>query len=150
MAVAELLLDRGANINQVMVSGRTPLSSSCEKGHLVISELLIASNKFDGYTPEQFKKIIRSCRAYFQADTESAMSYCIIAYQCYKHLDDPNYTFDAQEQSTIDRGKAEEVRQKKLLMSLFVSQTKNYPESCLQGDLWEKMSTYLPTDWLGR
>ena len=70
--------------------------------------------------------------------------------ECYKHLDDPNYTFDAQEQSAIDRGKAEEVRQKKLLMSLFVSHTVNYPECRLQGDLWEKMSSYLPTDWLGR
>ena len=65
-------------------------------------------------------------------------------------MDDPNYTFDAQEQSAIDRGKAEEVRQKKLLMSLFVSHTVNYPECRLQGDLWEKMSSYLPTDWLGR
>ena len=79
-----------------------------------------------------------------------AMAYCIIGYQCHKHMDDPNYTSDAQEQSIIERGQEEKERQTKILVSLFVSQTKNYPESCLQGDLWEKMSTYLPTDWLGR
>ena len=78
------------------------------------------------------------------------MSYSIIGYQCYKHLDDSNYTLDAQEQSAIDRGKAEKVRQTKLLMSLFVSQTIIYPECRLQGDLWQEMCSYLPRDWLGR
>ena len=140
-----LLLDRGA-----LDGALTPLSGLCEKGYLAIPELLIASNKFEGYTPDQLKKIIHSCVADHHTDSTSTMSYCMTCYQCYKYLDDPNYTVDVQKQSAIERGQEEKERQIKILVSLFVSQTKNYPECSLQGDLWDTVSRYLPRDWLGQ
>ena len=41
--VVKLLLDKGADINQVNSDGITPLSISCLSGHLATSELLISS-----------------------------------------------------------------------------------------------------------
>ena len=148
--VAALLLDRGADINPAKDNGVTPLSISCKKGYLAISELLIVSNKFNGYTPDQLKQIIYSCTSDNHVGSSSAMSYSIIGYQCYKHLDDPDYMLDAQAKGVIDRGQKEKVIQTKLLVSMFVNQTRNYTRCSLQGNLWGIVSSYLPRDWLGR
>ena len=124
--VVELLLARGDQINQAKSDGTIPLSSSCEKGHLAISELLISSNKLNGYTPEHLKLIIRSCANDCHRGRANTTSYSIIAYRCYKQL------------------QLQQERQTHMLFELFSDYLERRVERVLPEEVWCKVRTYVP------
>ncbi len=44
-SVAQLLIDRGADVNTVDAFGMTPLQRACEKGWLEVVTLMLEANK---------------------------------------------------------------------------------------------------------